>query len=356
MRATDPAGSVERWPTYDSVNTALPGGMTPELPRQMPPPRRPSKEARDPMMESVKTIEPEWVVLNPNQPGSGSGSGSGSPSIPVAAAAGITAQIVTAQEAKAETEPLMPAAPGAATRARWRMIVTWVTAVSMVITLAVLLVSVPRRGHHPSVETPYIRPGEGCHNMWVWLASLLLLDAVHLLLHQLERVVKREDWYSDSEDQFLQLLFDEAIQVADGVVLAARVLTSWYGVGLVIGIAGFLIVVLMVCLCAGVVGAATVFATSATNNQQAGMSVGAVVLLAFTALAFTIIVDQTSGYPCHDLLHFWAMTLASVYAITLFLALVFLIIAARESKLVKQLMRKPARMTSTGSIGSNIYG
>jgi hypothetical protein len=184
--------------------------------------------------------------------------------------------------------------------------------------------------------------------MWVWLAFLALLDFVHLLLHQFEAVVQGKDCLlrrvfkskdkdgtkeSETDAQDLKDItrLDKALQYGDTVTLAAKILLSWFGVWMVIGLGGFLLVSLTVVLGGALVAATTVFVSSA-QSTQAGFGAGTIVGLTIVAIFMAVLVDRAQGSPCHDLLHFWSMLVASAYSVTLLVALVLLVQSVRESR------------------------
>jgi hypothetical protein len=187
--------------------------------------------------------------------------------------------------------------------------------------------------------------------MWVWLAFLALLDFVHLILHQFEAVVQGKDCLlrrlvsgpkskdkaetkeSETDAQDLKDItrLDLALHYGDALALTAKIFLSWFGVWMVIGIGGFLLVSLTLCLGGALIAAATVF-VSAAQSTQAGFGAGTIIGLTVMAVFMAILVDRATGSPCHDLLHFWSMLVASAYSVTLLVALVLLVQSVRESR------------------------
>jgi hypothetical protein len=330
------AGGAERRPTQESVVTALPAGYaTPDY-------------ARFPGAEPGS--DPDWFMVG-DQPASGS------PPAP------LPPELVASPVPPTETEALLPRKGGQPkdTHAHMRDIVTWSAIAELSITPLVLLMSVSNRGHHLDVRS---RPGNGCHNMWVWLAFLALLDFVHLLLHQFEAVVQGKDCLlrrvftggkkaetkeeTDAQDLKDITRLDQALHYGDAVTLSAKILLSWFGVWMVIGLGGFFLVSLAVCLGGALVAAATVFAKAAANNAAAGVGVGTTIGLTLVAIFMAILVDRATGSPCHDVLHFWAMLVASAYSVTLLIALVLLVYSLRESRFwAKRLFARSGRAPRT---------
>jgi hypothetical protein len=315
------AGGAERRPTQESVVTALPAGYaTPDI-------------ARFPGGDFA--ADADWTMVGDQASGSPPG-----PPLPP--------QLVAPPVPPSETEALLARKGGDRkdNHAHMRDIVTWSAVIELSITPFVLLLSAQNRGHHESVRS---RPGNGCHNMWVWLATLALLDFVHLILHQFEAVVQNKDCAlrrifsggkskaeaKDSEPDAQDIKditrLDQALHYGDTVALSAKMLVSWFGVWMVIGIGGFFFVSLAICFGGALVAATTVFVSSA-QSPRAGFGAGTVLGLTFVSIFMAILVDRAMGSPCHDVLHFWSMLVASGYSVTLLIALVLLIQSMREAR------------------------
>lgn len=345
-----PYGSAppERRPTQESVVTALPAGYaTPDVPRFQG--------------------DADWTMVGPP---SGERQPSGPPSRPPA---GVPPELMGLPPAPpTETDALVrrtSAIIGKDSHAHMRDIVTTSAVIELSITPIILLLSAPNRGHHASVRP---RGGDhGCHNMWVWLAFLALLDFVHLLLHQFEAVVEGKDCAmrrifrgkgkdqdsetkeeADAQDLKDMTRLDHALHYGDFITLTVKVLMCWYGVWMVIGIGGFLLVSLAICLGGALVAATTVFISSA-QSATAGFGAGTLLGLTIVAIFMAILVDAAMGSPCHDVLHFWSMLLASGYSVTLLIALGLLIQSLRESRFwIKRQFSRGRAFISTNAPGT----
>lgn len=201
------------------------------------------------------------------------------------------------------------------------------TGASMFVSVLVLGLTHHERGY--SVDRNPIRPGlpfgrpgteDNCHNLWVWLATLVLLDATHFLLHFLEEQVGQDPGAA---------WFTRAIDVSDHGLLALRVAASWYGVFLVVNVGGFILVAVITAL-VGVLLTAGVVLVGLAHGKEYAVGVGLVGAISVVTVAMVWIVDRASHGTCKGLLHTWAMMLASVYAISLAAALLYLVVVGRD--------------------------
>jgi len=237
-----------------------------------------------------------------------------------AAATERDALLATAQTSRKQAQEL-------AGKVNWRVLFARMTASSMAVTAVVLLVSAPHRGH--DLANLPIRPGldagrpgvdAGCHNLWVWLASLFLLDMVHFLLHWLEDSVA-----TGPADAW----FGSAIHYGDYALLSARILASWFGVYLVLNVGGFFIAALLIVLVTVLI-LASMQLVGVAAGQEHNMGVGLIATLTVSAIVIIAIVDHATKSACNGLLHTWAMLLSAVYTISLCAALVYVLVVGRD--------------------------